>query len=133
MLRFAKTSTPRLILFNFIHMFPASLVPFATAWLADSRIAPVPAFVYAAVILMVNMGYHLFAWESLPHPGGDHAVPRIRRKILTRSSITMAVFASAMLIALKVPWLGFAIVTCVLLSYMRPEFEGRKYGASPGT
>lgn len=133
LLRFATTSTPRLILFNFIHMFPASLVPFATAWLADSRIAPVPTFVYAAVILMVNMGYHAFAWEALPHPGHDHAVSRIRRKVLTRSYITMSVFAAAMLISLRVPWLGFAIVTCLLLSYMRPEIGGRKFGASPGT
>ncbi|MGD1067817.1 MAG: TMEM175 family protein [Vulcanimicrobiaceae bacterium] len=132
LLRFATTSTPRLILFNFIHMFPASLVPFSTAWLADSRIAPAPTFVYAAVILMVNMGYHVFASEALPHPGGDHTVPRIRRKVLTRSYITMSIFASAMLIALKIPLLGFAIVTCVLLSYMRPEIAERKVGASPG-
>jgi uncharacterized membrane protein len=56
LLRFAQVSTPRLILSNFAHMFPASLVPFSTAWLADTRIAAVPAFVYAAVILMVNLG-----------------------------------------------------------------------------
>jgi uncharacterized membrane protein len=125
LLRFASVSTPRLILFNFIHLFPASLVPFSTAWLADSRMAPVPVFVYAAVILMVNIGYHAFAWEALPRGEPGDAVARFRRTALTRSCISMGLFATAMLLSLKFPWLGFALVTCVLLSYTRPQLPLR--------
>jgi uncharacterized membrane protein len=123
LLRFAQTSTPRLILSNFVHMFPASLVPFSTAWLAETRMAAVPVFVYAAVILMVNLGYHVFAWEALPRaePGGR--TPRIRRTALTRSYVSIALFATAMLLSLKFPWLGFALVSLVLLTYIRPELH----------
>jgi uncharacterized membrane protein len=124
LLRFSETSTPRLILFNFIHMFPASLVPFATAWLADSRLAAVPAFVYAAVILMVNIGYHAFAWEALPRETPEHTASRLRKTALTRSSVTIIIFTCAMLLSLKLPLLGFAIVSCILLSYMRPDIPG---------
>jgi uncharacterized membrane protein len=125
LLRFAETSTPRLILGNFLHMFPASLVPFSTAWLAETRISAVPTFVYAAVILMVNLGYHAFAWEALPRTAHDHRPSRTRQKALARSYASIVLFATAMLLSLKLPWLGFALVTLVLLTYIRPELPGR--------
>jgi uncharacterized membrane protein len=125
LLGFAKVSTPRLILCNFAHMFPASLVPFSTAWLADTRIAAVPAFVYAAVILMVNLGYHALASETLPRTEHDHEVPQFRRRALSRSYLSIGLFAVAMLLSLKFPWLGFAFVSFVLLTYIRPELPAR--------
>jgi uncharacterized membrane protein len=126
LLRFAQVSTPRLILSNFAHMFPASLVPFSTAWLADTRIAAVPAFVYAAVILMVNLGYHALAWETLPRTEHKHGSPQQRRRALARSYTSIGLFAAAMLLSLSLPWLGFALVSLVLLSYIRPELPGRR-------
>jgi len=44
-------------------MFSASLVPFSTAWVAATRIASTPVFVYAAVIVLTNLSYHAFASE----------------------------------------------------------------------
>jgi uncharacterized membrane protein len=118
---FAKQSTPRLIVWNFVHMFCASLVPFATAWVAETRIAPVPAFVYAAVIVLVNLAYHGFAYEVMPRgPRGD-ADAMARRRALSRSTITLGLFTTAMLLSIKIPLLAFALVTCVLLTYARPE------------
>jgi uncharacterized membrane protein len=116
---FAEQSTPRLILWNFVHMFAASLVPFATAWVADTRLAPVPVFVYAAIIVTVNLSYHAFAYDVLPHaPSGDGAT---RRTALARSTLTLVLFTTAMLLALKFPLAAFLLVTCVLLTYARPE------------
>jgi uncharacterized membrane protein len=125
LLRFAQASTPRLILGNFAHMFPASLVPFATAWLAETRIAAVPAFVSAAVILMVNLGYHAFALATLPRTEHEHNTPQIRRKALVRSYVSIGLFGTAMLLSLKLPWVGFALVSLVLLTYMLPELPSR--------
>jgi uncharacterized membrane protein len=126
LLRFARVSSPRLILCNFAHMFPASLVPFSTAWLADTRIAAVPAFVYAAVILMVNLGYHSLASQTLPRAGHEHEPPHFRRRALTRSYVSMGLFATAMIVSLKLPWLGFTLVSVVLLTYIRPELPSRE-------
>jgi uncharacterized membrane protein len=44
LLRFAEHATPRLIRVNFAHLFMVSLVPFSTAWVADTRLAAVPVF-----------------------------------------------------------------------------------------
>jgi uncharacterized membrane protein len=116
LLGFAKTLTPRLILWNFTHMFAASLVPFATAWMAQTRFAPVPVFIYAATIVLVNLSYHAFAREVIPM--------EMQRRALTRSYVTLGLFSCAMVLALWLPLLAFALVTCVLLTYARPEIPG---------
>lgn len=118
---FAKQSTPRLMLWNFLHMFAASLVPFATAWVADTRIAPVPAFVYAAVIVLVNLSYHAFAYEVIYRSATDDAHKVLRRTALARSTLTLALFTAAMFLSLKFPLIAFALVTTLLLTYARPE------------
>lgn len=122
LLSFAKGLSPRLILWSFAHMFCASLVPFATAWVAGTRFAAVPVFVYAAVIVLVNLSYHAFAYEVVPRAEAGSA--QMRRKALSRSFLTLGLFSFAMLLSLRVPLLAFAIVTCVLLTYARPEIPG---------
>jgi uncharacterized membrane protein len=118
---FAKHSTPRLVLWNFVHMFSASLVPFATAWVAATRISAVPAFVYAAVIVMVNLSYHAFAYEAIHRSPTDEAHKAVRRTALARSTLTLVLFGAAMFLSLKFPLIAFASVTLVLVTYARPE------------
>ena len=65
LLRFAEHATLRLIWVNFAHLFMVSLVPFSTAWVADTRLAAVPVSVYAAVFVLVNLAYCAFVWEAL--------------------------------------------------------------------
>ena len=122
LLGFAKELTPRLILWSFTHMFSASLVPFATAWVAETRFAPVPVFIYASVIVLVNLSYHAFAYEVVPR--AQEGDTQKRRKALSRSLLTLGLFSFAMVLSLRVPLLAFAIVTCVLLTYARPEIPG---------
>src|SRR6185312_13509319 len=42
LLRYAEETTPRLLWFNFAHLFSMSLLPLSTAWMAVSRLAPQP-------------------------------------------------------------------------------------------
>jgi uncharacterized membrane protein len=126
---FAKDSTPRSILWNFVHMFSASLVPFATAWVAETRIAAVPVFVYSAVIVLVNLSYHAFAYEVVGRGADMGASKAMRRKALMRSIVTLALFTTAMLLSLKVPYVAFALVTGVLLTYARPDLPGYRTSA----
>ena len=124
---FAERSTPRLILWNFVHMFAASLVPFATAWVADTRLAPVPVFFYAAVIVLVNLSYHAFVSEVVPSDPSHQGDGATRRKALARSTLTLVLFTSAMLLSIKFPLAAFLLVTCVLLTYARPEVPGSRH------
>jgi uncharacterized membrane protein len=65
LLKFCQDASPRLIWINFVHMFMVSLVPYATAWIADTKLAAVPVFAYAAVFVLVNLAYVPFEWHAL--------------------------------------------------------------------
>src|ERR1700743_1040516 len=67
LLRFRDDPTPRLIWINFVHLFMVSLVPFATAWVASTRLAAVPVFVYAVVFVLVELAYLQFEQHALAH------------------------------------------------------------------
>ena len=54
---YAEVATPRLVWFNFAHLFSVSLIPFATVWIADSRLAAAPVALYAAIFVLVNVTY----------------------------------------------------------------------------
>jgi uncharacterized membrane protein len=64
---------------NFAHLFMVSLVPFSTAWVANTRLAAVPVFVYAAVFVLVNLVYCAFVWEELAQAEVEEISARIRR------------------------------------------------------
>src|ERR1700747_303312 len=63
LLRYAEETTPRLVWFNFAHLFSMSLLPLSTAWMAVSRLAPQPVAFYAAVFFLVNVTYIALIWE----------------------------------------------------------------------
>jgi uncharacterized membrane protein len=119
--RFFPHVTPRLIWINFIHLFMVSLVPFSTAWVADTKLAAVPVFVYAAVFVLVNLAYIPFEWNALAFAPDEHIPARSRRFAKARSSVTLGTFIIAMLVSLMFPSLGFALICCALLFYLRPE------------
>jgi len=98
-----------------------SLVPFSTAWVADTRLAAVPVFVYAAVFVLVNLVYCAFVWEALAQAEVKEISARMRRITRTRSFLTLGMFVIAMLLSIKFPLWGFGLVCCVLLVYLQPE------------
>src|SRR5262249_1843836 len=124
LLRFAEHSTLRLIWVNFAHLFTVSLVPFSTAWVADTRLAAVSVSVYAAVFVLVNLAYFAFVWEVLAQAEVEEISARMRRFTLTRSLLTLGMFVIAMLLSLKFPLWGFGLVCCVFLVYLWPEAPG---------
>ena len=121
LLRFAEHATPRLIWVNFAHLFMVSLVPFSTAWVADTRLAAAPVSVYAAIFVLVNLAYCTFAWEVLAQAEVKEISTKMRRITLTRSFLTLAMFLIATLLAIRFPLWGFGSVCCVLLVYLWPE------------
>lgn len=124
LLRFTDDPTPRLIWINFVHLFMVSLVPFATAWVASTRLAAVPVFVYAAVFVLVELAYLQFEHHALTQADAVEISHRTRRLAKARSFFALGLLLTAMLVSLKVPLLGFGLVCCAVLLYLRPEPPG---------
>lgn len=79
LMRYATEATPRLLWFNFAHLFSMSLLPFSTAWMAVSKLAPQPVAFYAAVFFLVNATYICLIWELIDRIPGDEVSPTVRR------------------------------------------------------
>jgi uncharacterized membrane protein len=124
LLRFTDEPTPRLIWINFAHLFMISLVPFSTAWVARTRLATVPVFVYAAVFVMVELAYLQFERHAMAQASDEEISHRTLRLAKMRSCFAFGLFLTAMLVSLKFPRWGFGLVCCAVLLYLRPEPPG---------
>jgi uncharacterized membrane protein len=118
LMQYAESATPRLIWANFAHLFSMSLLPFSTAWMARTRLAPAPVAVYAGVFVLVNATYVLLIRELVDREGQSI---EIRRMMRMRSVLTLLVFTVAALIALKWPLWGLGLCCACLALYVRPE------------
>ena len=119
LMRYADEATPRLLWFNFAHLFSMSLLPLSTAWMAMSELAPQPVAFYAAVFFLVNATYVLLIWELIDRTPADKVSPR--RIMRLRSIATLSLFAVAAVVALKYPLLGLGICISCLIVYLKPD------------
>ena len=118
LMRYADEATPRLLWFNFAHLFSMSLLPLSTAWMAVSRLAPQPVAFYAAVFFLVNATYIALIWELIDHEAVSSSA---RRSMRIRSITTLCLFGLAAVVALKYPLVGLGICICCLIVYLKPD------------
>ena len=114
----------RLIWINFGHLFMVSLLPFATAWIARTRLASSPVVFYAGLFVSIDIAYNLFEREVLAYADIARVSERTRRLARRRSLIVLAIFASAMLVAFFAPRVGFGLICGGLILHLRPEVSG---------
>ena len=121
LMRYASEATPRLLWFNFAHLFSISLLPLSTAWMAVSELAPQPVAFYAAVFFLVNATYIALIWDLIDLTPGGKTPPKVRRIMRVRSLTTLCLFGAAAVVALKYPLVGLGICICCLIGYLAPE------------
>lgn len=119
-LRYATEATPRLLWFNFAHLFSVSLLPFSTAWMAVSELAPQPVAVYAAVFFLVNVTYIALIWELIGATPTGEVPARVRRLMYFRAVATLCLFGAAAVVALQYPLAGLGICCGCLILYLKP-------------
>lgn len=124
LLRHAREATPRLLWFNFAHLFSVSLLPLSTAWMAVSELAPQPVAFYAAVFFLVNATYIFLIGELVDRAAVDDASRKARTILRLRSAVTLCLFGAAAVVALAYPLAGLGICICCLAVYLKPEAPG---------
>jgi uncharacterized membrane protein len=121
LMRYAADATPRLLWFNFAHLFSVSLLPLSTAWMAASKLAPQPVAFYAAVFFLVNATYIALIWELIDQTPVDEVSRSVRRIMRFRSITTLCLFGLAAVIALRYPLVGLGICICCPIVYLKPN------------
>jgi uncharacterized membrane protein len=124
LMRYATEATPRLVWFNFAHLFSVSLLPLSTAWMAVSELAPQPVAFYAAVFFLVNATYISLIWELIERDPVKDLSPKERKIMRFRSIATLCIFGAAAIVALRYPLVGLGMCCCCLIVYLKPETPG---------
>jgi uncharacterized membrane protein len=121
LLRFVGAPTLRLTWINFIHLFLVSLLPFATAWIARTRLASAPMTFYAGLFVCIDIAYNALEQNVLAHTDVETLSVRARRLARRRSLVVLTTFTIALLVAFVAPRLGFSLIFGALLLHLRPE------------
>ena len=119
--RFVGPPTLGLIWINFIHLFLVSLLPFATSWIARTRLASSPVVFYAGLFVCIDTAYNLFEYQVLARADATQVSERMRRLARRRSLVVLASFTTAMLLAFVAPLLGFGLICAALILHLRPD------------
>ena len=126
LMQFVGPPTLRLIWINFVHLFMVSLLPFATAWIARTKLASSPVVLYAGLFVCVDIAYNVFEHQVLARADATQVSERMRRMARRRSLVVLAGFTTAMLVALVAPRLGFALICGALILHLRPDVSGSR-------
>jgi len=126
LMRFVGTPTLGLIWINFVHLFLVSLLPFATAWIARTRLASSPVVFYAGLFVCIDIAYKVFEREVLAHANANQVSERTRHTARLRSLFVFAIFTTAMLIAFVAPRVAFGLICGGLILHIWPEVPGGK-------
>lgn len=124
LMRFVGPATLRLIWINFAHLFMVSLLPFATAWVARTRLASSPVVFYAGLFVCIDIAYNVFEREVLTHADATLVSRRTQRSARRRSLVVLASFTVALIVAFFLPRVGFGLICAALILHLRPDVAG---------
>jgi uncharacterized membrane protein len=126
LMRLVGPPTLRLIWLNFVHLFMVSLLPFATAWIARTRLASSPVAFYGGLFVCIDIAYNVFERDVLVRADHTLVSEHTRRMARRRSLVVLAIFTTATLVAFVAPRLGFSLICGALILHLRPDALGSR-------
>jgi uncharacterized membrane protein len=109
------------ILWANLHLlFWLSLFPFATAWLGEAHVAPVPAAFYGAVLMMAAIAWYILQCAIISSDG--------RKSVLAaalgrdwKGKLSPVIYLAAIPLAFVSPWIANSLYTTVALLWLVPD------------
>jgi uncharacterized membrane protein len=109
------------ILWANLHLlFWLSLIPAVTAWIGETRSAPVPTAVYGAVLLMAGVAYYILT-RAIVSCLGPRSTIAIAVGKDVKGTISVLLYAAAIPLAFVSPWMADAIYVAVVLMWLVPD------------
>jgi uncharacterized membrane protein len=105
---------------NLFMLFWMSLAPWAIRWLDESGFAAMPIAAYGLIFGMTAIGYIWTQARIITVNGRDSAVARAVGSD-TKGKVSLAAYASAVVLAFVVPWVAGAIYIGIALLWLIPD------------
>jgi len=105
---------------NLVLLFCLSLLPFATAWAADTEFASAPMALYGADLLACATAYLVLVRVLLhAHPAGSKLHVAIGGDL--KGKLSMALYLAGIVAAIWRPWLAGAFYVAVAAIWLIPD------------
>jgi len=109
------------ILWSNLHLlFWLSLLPFATAWMGENHVAPVPTAVYGVVLLLAGVAYYVLQSTIIAQQGpGSLLASAVGRD--WKGKVSPVIYLSAVPLAFLSPWIANGMYALVALLWLVPD------------
>ena len=115
----ARRVTTGLLWANIGLLFCASLIPFATAYVAETRLAAFPTAVYAGLQCVCSLAFNAL-FRTIETQRDDQAFRRGARIRRRQNFVAVAVYGLSTVVALSRPIVAMLLFTAVALAYVAP-------------
>ena len=109
------------ILWSNLHLlFWLSLFPFATAWMGENHVAPVPTAVYGVVLLLAGVAYYILQTAILRHEGRSSLLASALGRDW-KGKLSPVIYLAAVPLAFVRPWIANGLYAFVALLWLVPD------------
>ena len=126
MFQVCKHVTGAILWANLHLLFWLSLVPFATAWLGETVVAPVPAALYGVILLMAGLAYTILV-RTIIASEGAHSPLKAAVGTDRKGLASVALYSLAIPLAFVQPWLSAVIYAGVAMMWLIPDRRIEKH------
>ncbi len=110
----------RVLWANMHLLFWLSLIPFATGWMGENHLAPLPVALYGVVFLMASVAYFILVRVLVALHGRESLLAAALGRDF-KGKISLAVYAAAVLLAFLNSWISIALYITVAIIWLVPD------------
>lgn len=120
MLQMTRRINGKILWANLHLLFWLSLVPFATGWMGETHLAPLPTAAYGGVLLACGVAYSILQSLIVAHQGADSPLAEaIGSDVKGKASSIL--YVAALPLAFVHAWIAAAIYVFVALMWLVPD------------
>src|SRR6185369_763465 len=120
MLHVTRRVNGRILWANLHLLFWLSLVPFVTAWMGETEVAPVPTAMYGVVLLLAAVAYTILQATIVADQGPHSIIKRAVGDDL-KSKVSLACYTTAIPLAFVNSWISCALYALVAAMWLVPD------------
>jgi len=120
LLQAVRSVTGGVLWANMHLLFWLSLTPFATAWMGQNALQPVPVATYGGVLIMNGVAYTMLTITLVRHEGRESLLAQAIGRDL-KGWGSLAAYALAIALAFRAPAASMAIYAMVALVWLIPD------------
>ena len=121
MLQATKKVNGKVLWANLNLLFWLSLFPFATAWVGENHLAPIPTAIYGVLLLMAAISYTILQTKIVRHEDGENELLASAVGGDLKGKASMLCYAVGIPLAFVSSWISIGLYVLVAVIWFIPD------------